>query len=125
MPFEKMENLWIWKESTELCHIINELNKEVKGEFELKNQIDRSSQSVPANISEMFGAYYYEIKKQSLRIARREAYETINHIDKFKSRKLWSYDICDKLTGRYKKVIFGINKYIKYLKNKKNDSIEK
>lgn len=99
--------------------MIHESLKTVKGEFSLKNQIDRSSQSVCDNIAEMFGAYYYEVKKQSLRVSRKECFETANHLEKFKRRKLISMDIYNELTERYSKLIIGINCYIKYLNERK------
>lgn len=120
MEKEPLEKLWIWKEAQELSYIVHELSKEVKNEFPLKDQIDRSAQSVCDNIAEMYGAYYFEVKKQSLRIARKECYETINHVAKFKNRSLWGYDVCAKLDQRYKKLIFGINKYINYIDKTKD-----
>ncbi|MFH0779858.1 MAG: four helix bundle protein [Parcubacteria group bacterium] len=118
MPYEPIEKLRIWKEARELANLIHQLNSEVKFEFALKNQIDRSSQSVCDNIAEMYGAYYYKVKINALRISRKEAFETINHIDKFITRHLWALSACDSLTKRYQGLLKSINSYIKYLKEK-------
>ncbi|MFH0988107.1 MAG: four helix bundle protein [Parcubacteria group bacterium] len=120
MPHEPLEKLRIWQDAFELAQMIHELNKEVTGESALKNQSDRSSQSVCDNISEMYGAYYYRVKKNSLRIARKEAYETINHVKKYKERGLWRYHACDNLISRYELLVVSINSYIKYLERKES-----
>ena len=117
--YEPLEKLWIWKEAMELHRLIDELLKETKGQAVGKRQMDRSSQSVPDNIAEMHGAFYFEVKLNGLRIARKEAYETINHIKKFEIKRAWRQNVCDNLTERYKKLIFGINKYIKYVNETK------
>lgn len=49
----------------------------------------------------------------------KEAYETINHMKKFEVKRVWPQNICSNLTGRYIKLIFGINKYIKYVNEAK------
>jgi four helix bundle protein len=126
--YQPLEKLWIWKEAQELCMFIHKLLQEINFEVALKDQIDRSSQSVCDNIAEMYGSFYYKVKKNSLRIARKESYETINHIEKLKNRQLWDYGLSDRLSPRYKRLIFGINKYIKYvndseLKNTEQSSI--
>ena len=117
--YEPVGKLWIWKEAIELHRLIDELLKETKGQAVGKKQMDRSSQSVPDNIAEMHGAFYFEVKLNSLRIARKEAYETINHIKKFEIKRVWQQNVCSNLFGRYNKLIFGINKYIKYVNETK------
>ncbi|MFH0988170.1 MAG: four helix bundle protein [Parcubacteria group bacterium] len=119
MPFQPLDKLWIWTEAQDLAQVIYRLLKDTECAYFTKNQIDRSSQSVCDNIAEMFGAYYYEVKKQSLRVSRKECYETINHIEKFKRRELWPKDMADKLSERYGKLIIGINCYIGYLDKRK------
>jgi four helix bundle protein len=122
MPFEKLEDLRIYKESKLLVEIINNLLKDVKGLFKLLDQIERSSQSVMENIAEMYGAYYYKVKKNSLRIARKEAYETIAHVQQLYIKDVINSTISDNLIKRYKVLIRSINAYIKYLDKKDKDS---
>jgi four helix bundle protein len=120
-----LHTLWIWKESQDLAQIIYEEMKKVHCDFPLKNQIDRSSQSVCDNISEMFGAYYYKVKLNTLRISRKEAYETINHLEKIKRRKLVSTETSEALTNRYGRLIAGINNYLRYIETTKNKTRRK
>jgi len=63
----------------------------------------------------MYGAYYYQVKLASLRVSRKESYETINHLQKAKDGKILPIEICDELISRYEKLILGINKYIAYI----------
>lgn len=112
----QLKNLWIWEEATELNHIVKLLLKKIEHEYSLKNQIDRSSQAIGDNIAEMSGAYYPKVKLNSLRISRKEALETINHIEKFRKRHYWNQTTCDNLINRYNRLIFGINKFISYIK---------
>jgi len=121
---EPLEKLWIWQEANELACDIFKLNKNIK-EYNLKNQIDRSSLSVVSNIAEMYGAYYYDVKKSSLRISRKEAYETISHLDIYQKRGIFTEDICMKLKGRYSKLIIGINCYIKYIGKSQDEYLKK
>jgi len=120
-----LEKLKIWKRAQDLAQRIYELIQNIPDNFGLKNQIDRSSQHVADNISEMFGSFYYNNKIKLLYEARREAFETINHLIKFKRRKLLNESICDKLCLRYDEEIKAINAYIRYLAKRRDDSNKK
>lgn len=111
----ELEKLKIWQRAQDLAQRIYELLKIIKGEFILKDQIDRSSQAVADNIAEMYGAFYFNNKIKSLYDARKEALETISHIEKIKRRGLWNKILCDKLQLRYDELIRAINAYIRYL----------
>ncbi len=123
--YEPLEKLWIWAEAIELHRLITELLKEIKGQSGNKNQIDRSSQSIGDNIAEMHGVFYFNVKISCLRISRKEAYETIGHIKKLEIKRVWRLNVCNNLIERYKKLIFGINKYIKYIQETKEKFKEK
>jgi len=116
MAHEPLEKLRIYVEAKDLADIIFQLTKEVKQEFKLKDQAVRSSRSTADNIAEMYGAYYFAVKMHSLRIARAESYETINHLETFKAGSLLPANVCDDLEGRYFALIKSINGYIKYIK---------
>lgn len=75
------KDLWIWKESHQLMLEIHELAKSLPQEekYRKKDQIERSSSSVPDNITEGYLAYYYQDKIKSFYVARKEAAETQNH----------------------------------------------
>ncbi|MBT4722737.1 four helix bundle protein [Candidatus Falkowbacteria bacterium] len=121
----ELQKLWIWKEAQDLAQLVYEKINDFSFNMALKNQIDRSSQSVCDNIAEMYGAYYFKVKQNSLRIARKEAYETINHIEKMKRRKLCGYEFCEDVMKRYGILIAGINNYIKYVQSSEKEYNEK
>lgn len=115
---QNLEKLWIWQEASELNNLIFQMLEDLpRREYSLKSQIDRSSQSVSANIAEMYGAHYPKVKIKTLRIARKEAFETINHIEVILKRHYWNNTTCKNLQNKYNRLIFGINKYIHYLSN--------
>jgi len=124
MPFQKLEDLRIYQESKALVSEIAILLKDVKYEFKLKDQSERSSQSVMENIAEMYGAYYYKVKKNSLRIARKEAYETVAHLEQLHIKNLIDEKTKDDLISRYKTLIRSINGYIKYLNEKESKELD-
>jgi four helix bundle protein len=117
-----LEKLKIWKRAQDLAQRMHELIQPIKNNYTLKDQVDRSSQAVADNIAEMFGAYYYNNKIKSLYDARKEALETINHLIKFKRRKLLNENICDKLCLRYDEEIRAINAYIRYIVRKRDEN---
>ena len=124
---QSLEKLRIWKEAQDLTHEIHILSKDLKSNYPLKDQIDRSSQAVADNIAEMHGSYYYNNKIKGLYNARKEALETVNHIIKFQRRNLWLPEICTNLTSRYEKLIRGINAYVKYVvqwRDKENNKLK-
>ena len=110
-----LKQLWIWQEAQNLTDDVHKMSKKVNGNFPWKDQIDRSSQGVADNIAEMHGSYYYNNKIKGLYDARKEALETVNHIEKFRRRKLWPEEVCEHLTDRYDKLLRGINAYIKHV----------
>jgi len=118
MPFEPLEKLRIWQDAKEMALRVFENCKQIT-DFSLKNQIQRSSQSVADNIAEMYGAYYFEVKNNSLRISRKEAYETINHIETMRLRGYWETRNCEDLTRQYRNLIISINAYIKFVNRRK------
>jgi hypothetical protein len=60
-----------------------------------------------------------------LRISRKEAYETINHLEKIKRRKLVSTETSEALINRYGRLIAGINNYLRYIETTKNKTRRK
>ena len=65
-------DLRIWQESHQLKLEIHDLTKTLPKheEFRERDQIERSSSSVPSNISEGYGAYYYKEKMKGMLTAR-------------------------------------------------------
>lgn len=116
------EKLWIWKESyklyLEICKICKYLPREEK--FRLRDQIERSSGSVPDNIAEGYTTYYYNDKIKGMNIARKEAGETQNHLHKLSGKSYISVEKSNTLVHRYEKVIIGINNFNKFIVEKRD-----
>jgi len=118
----RFEELEVWKVSMELCTSVYELTngKEFAKDFGLKDQIRRSSVSVPSNISEGFERdsqnqfiYFLVIAKGScgelrtqLRIALNLEYITLTEFEKLEGNCI---SVGKQLAG-----------FINYLKSNKN-----
>lgn len=118
------KDLWIWKESHQLMLEIHELAKSLPQEekYRKKDQIERSSSSVPDNITEGYLAYYYQDKIKSFYVARKEAAETQNHIEALADKKYLDRGMADIWFSKYQKIIAGINSFINYIRRKRGDN---
>jgi four helix bundle protein len=120
----KLSELESWKSARELRRMVSDLvNSFPKDEkFRLKDQITRSSRSVPANIAEGFGRYHYQENIQFCRIARGSLYETQEHLicafDEGFIQKESFNEINDHILHSLK----ILNGYIAYLKKSKQGS---
>jgi len=116
------ENLRIWQKAYELMQAIHEICRTLpRTEYRLKDQAERSSSSVPDEISEGYGSYYFKEKTKCFYTARREATETQNHIRKMEGKRCINKDVSDKYVSEYEGLIRGINAYINYIKQKSNN----
>jgi four helix bundle protein len=115
------QKLWIWQKSFNLMKEIHDICKKlpVEEKYKIKDQIERSSASVCDNIAEGHGTYYYSDKMKSLRVARKEAGETQNHILKMSVKSYLDEKDAKNMVDQYEEVIRGINGYINYLRSKK------
>lgn len=107
-----------------------EIHKVVKSlprdeRFRKQDQIERSSSSVPDNISEGYSAYYYNDKIKGMYIARKEAGETQNHIEALVGKGYLDRIKADGWIERYKRIMAGINSYINYIRDKQHTHIRK
>ena len=116
------KDLWIWKESHKLMLEIHEFAKTLPREekFRKRDQIERSSSSVPDNIAEGYTAYYYNNKIKSMLTSRKEAGETQNHIEAVAGKKYLSRTKADSWFDQYEKIIAGINSYVNYIREKRD-----
>ncbi|MBN1869728.1 MAG: four helix bundle protein [Candidatus Omnitrophica bacterium] len=116
------KDLWIWKESYELMLEIPEFAKSLPKEekYRKRDQIERSSSSVPDNVSEGYMAYYYQDKIKSLYVARKEAAETQNHIEALKGKKYLDTEIADIWFSKYQRIIAGTNSFINDIRRKRD-----
>ncbi len=121
------ESLRIWQKAHELMAAIHVISKSlpIEEKYRIKDQIERSSSSVGANIAEGYSSYYYNDKIKGMYTARKEASETQNHIRAMESRKYLSKEESDKLMVDYDGLIKGINAYINYIRDKRKISDRK
>lgn len=121
------ERLWIWQEAYNLMLEIAQICKTLPRDerFRLRDQIERSSSSVPDNISEGYTSYYYNDKAKSMNIARKEAGETQNHVRKMQGKQYITLKQADNLVARYEILIIGINNFRKYILEKRENSNRK
>lgn len=115
-------DLWIWQESHKLMIEIHEFAKTlpIEEKFRKRDQIERSSSSVPDNIAEGYTAYYYNDKIKGMLTARKEAGETQNHIEVIIGKKYLTRTKGDNWINRYEKVIAGINSFVNHIRDKRS-----
>jgi four helix bundle protein len=120
-------DLWIWKESHKLMLEIHQYVRTLPKEerFRKRDQIERSSSSVPDNISEGYTAYYYNEKIKGMLIARREVGETQNHIEALIGKNYLLRKQGDDWINHYERIIAGINGYVCYIRKKQERDSEK
>jgi len=120
-------DLWIWQEANQLMLEIHKSCKVLPREerFRKKDQIERSSSSVPDNIAEGYTAYYYNNKIKGMYTARREAGETQNHLEALTGKGYLSRTKADEWINHYERIIAGINSYINYINEKRQSTSKK
>ena len=121
-PIAGFEKLWVWQKAHKLMLEVHNICRTLPREerFRLKDQIERSSSSVPDNIAEGHTSYYYKDKIKGFNTARKEAGETQNHIRTLQGKRYITDIVADTLMKRYEEVIRGVNGYINWIRNKKN-----
>lgn len=116
------EDLTIWQKAHSLMLKIHEIVKHLPREerFRAGDQIERSSSSVPDNISEGYMSYYYNDKIKFLYIARREAGETRNHLRKLVDKHYMAQSQAKDFIAECTEIIKGINGFINYIRRKRD-----
>lgn len=82
----------------------------------------RASRSATACISEGYGRFHYQETIQFCRQARGSLYELIDHIDVAVEWGYLDHKIAEILVEKIKGAIRLVNGYIRYLKNRKDQS---
>ena len=116
----KFEDLRIWQKAhslmVEVFEVVTKLPSEER--YRIKDQIERSSSSVGANIAEGYTSYYFKDKMKCFYVARKEAGETQNHIRVLEARRYIDQDRSAALVNEYQILIKGINAFINYIRRK-------
>lgn len=115
------ERLWVWQKAFKLMQEIHRFCKNLPKEeqFQIKDQIERSSSSVCDNISEGYSSYYYNDKIKGFNVARKEVGETQNHIRKLIGKDYINIKKGESWIREYEEIARGINGFIKYIRNKR------
>ncbi len=124
VEYKKFYQMDLWKEAFELQKQVFEITKDFpnKEEYGLTSQLNRSTNSVLANLAESHGRYYFLDKIRVLYIVRGELEETQSHIIVAKSRNYILREKQVELVNKYEGVKMKVNKYINNLiqQNKNN-----
>jgi four helix bundle protein len=118
------EKLWIWQKAHRLHIRIGELCRKLpRHEFyRLKDQIERSSKAVTANIAEGNESFYFEDKKKGLFTARKEVAETQNHLRDMEVKSYITACESQAMIDEYEEVKRGINGLVRTISAKKQSS---
>ena len=122
-----LETLDAWKKAQVLTLVVYRevlplLPAEEK--WNLNQQIRRSAQSVPANIAEGHGRFYYQDNVRFCYIARGSLTETYTHLVLVHDMKYIPDDLFNRLKAQIEELIRIINGYIAYLKRSKRGENE-
>lgn len=122
-----LEKLEIWKRSVELAvmicrDILPTLPPEEK--YSLTNQLRRSAQSIPANIAEGYGRYYYQEGIRFCYIARGSIEETYTHLILAHRLGYLVEEKFSRLVEEIEELRKMLNGYIAYLKRSKRGANE-
>lgn len=122
-----IESLLIWKRAIDYVVLINQkvLPRLPSSEkFSLSSQLRRSAQSVPANIAEGFGRFYYQEGIRFCYIARGSLEETYSHLVLANKLGYLSEELFGECVDKTQEIRKLINGYIRYLKRSKRGSNE-
>jgi len=127
MSIKSLETLEVWKKAKEFSlrvylDVLPLLPSEEK--WNLNQQLRRASSSVPANIAEGYGRFYYQEIIRFCYIARGSLEETLSHLVICYELKYISRTIFDSLEQDGEKLTQLINGYIGYLKRSKQGQNE-
>ncbi len=122
MSIEGLQKLDVWCKARDFALVIYRqvlplLPPEEK--WGLAQQIRRSAQSIPANIAEGYGRYYYQDNVRFCYIARGSLKETLSHIVLANQLAFIPDGLYQKLGEEGKELTRLINGYIAYLKRSK------
>jgi four helix bundle protein len=127
MSVKSLKTLETWKKSKEFSlriyrEVLPLLPSEEK--WNLNQQLRRSSLSVPANIAEGYGRFYYQDNIRFCYIARGSLEETLSHLVITYEMQFISKELFETLEQDGEKLTQLINGYIGYLKRSKQGQNE-
>jgi len=120
----KLSELESWKSARQLRMAVSDLVRSFPSEekFRLKDQIIRSSRSIPAIIAEGYGRFHYQENIQFCRIARGSLYETLEHIMCARDEGYISDSQFQEINDQILECLKILNGYVLYLKKAKKST---
>ena len=127
MSLESLEKLDVWRKAEEFAlriyrEALPELPKEEK--WAMEQQLRRAAASIPANIAEGHGRYYYQENIRFCYIARGSLEEVISFLSLANKVNYISKDMFAELVKQSDDLTRLINGYIAYLKRSKHGENE-
>ncbi len=122
-----LETLEAWKKSQELAlciyrEVLPILPPEEK--WNLNQQIRRAASSIPANLAEGHGRFYYQENIRFCYVARGSLIETYSHLVLARDLKYISDELFNRLKSQIEALTRILNGYIAYLKRSKRGENE-
>lgn len=127
MSIKSLETLETWRKSKEFTlrvyrEVLPLLPSEEK--WNLNQQLSRSSNSIPANIAEGYGRFYYQDNIRFCYISRGSLEETLSHLAIANEMEFIPKTLFESLEQDGEKLTQLINGYIGYLKRSKQGQNE-
>jgi four helix bundle protein len=127
MSIEGLEKLDVWRKAKDFAvriyqDVLPILPTEEK--WGLAAQLRRSAQSIPANIAEGYGRYYYQENIHFCYIARGSLEETLSHLSLAHELGMIPDAIYASQVGQGDSLVYLVNGYIGYLKHNRHGSDE-
>ena len=127
MSVKSLETLETWKKAKEFAlrvyrEVLHLLPSEEK--WGLNQQLRRSANSIPANIAEGYGRFYYQDNIRFCYTARGSLEETLSHLTMCYELEYISKSLFDSLEQDGEKLTQLINGYVGYLKRSKQGQNE-
>ena len=125
-----LDNLIVWTKSVDLVQMIYReiiATLPVDERWSLSQQLRRSSMSIPANIAEGYGRFYFQDNVRFCYIARGSLEETYSHIRVAIQLGYVTSDNADnviKAIDELKKILNGYIKFIKSSKQGENETVQ-
>jgi len=119
---EGLNRLQVYQKAQELVKLIYKIvlpSLPIEEKYNLSSQIRRAAVSVPANIAEGFGRYYYQETIRFCYLARGSLMELSSHIDLVSVQGYISDQNKIEIDKSLEDVLRLIHGYIKYLKKSK------
>jgi four helix bundle protein len=127
MALEGLNRLQIYQDAMNIAKLVyQEIIPQIPPEekWGLASQIRRSAASIPANIAEGYGRFYYQEGIRFCYLARGSMMELSSHIELACAQGYFSKELEEKLQNQMSTLLKLVHGYINYLKKSKRGQNE-